>query len=196
MRRMRFSFVFMILCILSCAGCGRSSVSETTLYYDFSFGDKNAGYFEVRQSSGKIYMNAKFEMGGELLVNPFEITYEGEKVLAVRAGDGEWLDFSKFPANHYPTSAYPLLLPRVKDELGYISVEEGSGRIIGEILLKRVGDTIHESKDGKTIRKFRMKDGVAVEIDWGGPVSHLKSSLEEAVKGSPLEGKIAEEEKK
>ena len=71
-------------------------------------------------------------------------------------------------------------------ELEYFAVEEGTGNVLGKTVLKRVGEEIHEIRAGKTGRRFRMKNGVAVEINWNGPVSHLKDSLKEAVSGSPI----------
>lgn len=92
-----------------------------------------------------------------------------------------------YEANHYPTSAYPLLLPRVEDRLVYISIDEGTGEINGETVLERSGDTITETHRDAVIRRFRMKDGTPIEIDWGGPISTLHETLAEAKAGSPLE---------
>jgi hypothetical protein len=92
-----------------------------------------------------------------------------------------------YEANHYPTSAYPLLLPRVEEKFVYISVDEGTGEIAGETMLERTGDVITETRQGQLLRQFRMKGDIPIEIDWGGPISTLRDSLVEAKAGSPLE---------
>ena len=161
--------------------------SEYHRFYDFAFADKNAGYFEIRQDKGMIYQNAKFQMGEVTYENPFSLKIEGNRVLAYKMGDGDWVDFTGYPEDNYPESAYPLLLPRVKEELSYFAVSEKDGTIMGRTVLKRTEDLIEETRDGKIVRTFRMKNGVPIEINWGGPVSHLKESLREAVSGSPID---------
>ena len=155
-------------------------------FYDFKIEDTNAGYFEIKDDGSEIYMMAKFKMGDEIYENPFWLKYTGDRVTAYKTGQGDWVDFTTFDEDHYPSSAYPLFLSRVKDELEYIGVNEGKEEVSGRRTLKRDGDEILELQDGKVGRKFRMKDGIPIEINWNGPVSHLKSSLIEAKAGSPL----------
>ncbi len=179
--------------LLSCtlvASCAprELKVVQSHDFHDFRFGDRNAGYFEIRDDGSEIFMNAVFEMKGERYENPFGVRYEHDRVLAFRMGDGDWVDFATYPANHYPTSAYPLLLRRLQDRLEYQAVEEGTGDVLGKTLLERVGDTVTETRNGKVVRKYVLRDGKPVEIEWGGgAVSHIAESYEDAVKGSPFE---------
>ena len=82
--------------------------------------------------------------------------------------------------------AFLLLLPKVESSFKYMAVNEGENSILGETTLTREGNKITESRDGKTVREFWVEDGNLVKINWGGPVSTLKSGLNEALEGSEL----------
>jgi hypothetical protein len=155
-------------------------------YYDFKLGQINLGYFTIVRKPGHIMMMAKFETDGEVTENLFELKLDDHHVTAFKIGGGEWQNMDQYGKNHYPTSAYPLLLPRVKELFVYHSIDESTGEVEGERMLERVGDVITESLAGKITRVFQMKDGIPVEINWGGPISTLRDSLKDAKAGSPF----------
>ena len=146
----------------------------------------NAGYFTIANQPGHITQIATFELEGEIYENVFELKYDGDRVTAFRAGKSEWHSMTAYGTDHYPSSAYPLLLAKAQPRFVYTSINEGTGEVEGETVLERAGDTITESRDGKTVRVFRMADGIPVEIDWGGPISTLCAGLDKAKASSPF----------
>ena len=185
MRRM----LLLVLCTLA-AACARKGpdVAKSQEFYDFRFGDQNAGYFEISDDGSTICMKAVFQMEGERYENPFRVRYERERVLAFKTGDGDWVEMGRYPADHFPTSAFPLLLRRLQDKLEYQAIEEGTGNVLGKTVLERVEDTVTETRDGKVVRRFVLRDEKPIEIEWGGgAVSHIAESYKDAVKDSPFE---------
>ena len=92
------------------------------------------------------------------------------------------------PADHYPASAYPLLLPKSVDEpYTYIQVSEDDGSVGGSVLLARAGDTISETVGGRVVRRFELSGGACVRIDWDGAFSAICASPEESVAGSGID---------
>ena len=53
--------------------------------------------------------------------------------------------------------------------------------------LERDGDVIEESVGGQVVRRFTRRDGVTVEIDWGGAHSVLHDTGEAAAAGSGVD---------
>lgn len=178
------------------------------LFYDFRFGTENAGYYTVTEDGDTFHMDVAFVSGGEVCRTPFSFRHDGARVLAYRIGNGEWTTRGLDSPNHFPTSAYPLLLRIMGDELTYIAVMEGVGSILGETLLMRRGNLVYEIHDGAVVREFELRDGVPVRINWAGgtfvqdlpsgsdaggtlkvngPISTLCSSREEAARGSMFE---------
>lgn len=157
----------------------------TTQYYDFVMEGTNAGHFEISDDGAEIHMNAVFMNGGRRYENAFGLRYAGKRVLAYRSGADEWSDCSSLPEDHYPTSAYPILLRhKIKS---YVPIVESSGQLLARTTLKDTGGAVVETRDGAVVRSFAVKDGVVVRINWGGPISTLKDSLTAALAGSPFE---------
>lgn len=157
------------------------------LYYDFRLAGRNAGYYYLNLGTSLLRSHTRFRNGDGLQVSLFEVRHDGERALAYRSGDAGWVDLTQYPADHIPTSAYPLLLPRVIDRpLVYTAISEGDGKLLGDTVLTPASDRIIERRDGRVVRRFTMRDGIPVRIDWGGPVSHLCDGAEEAVRGSEL----------
>jgi hypothetical protein len=158
-------------------------------FYDFTLNDQNRGYSYLRFDEKHLYSFTRFLVeDDEIYTNIFSLRLDGERVLACRHGDAEWADLNGQPDDHYPTCAYPLLLSRVTSTgYTYVQVSCDDGEVIGEALLSRAGDDIVETVDGKVHRRFTMRDGVPIRIDWGGAVSHLCATADEAAAGSGLE---------
>ena len=158
----------------------------TTTHYSFEFGGCNAGYYVIEEEIGRIAMKAVFRMEEEVFENVFELRLQEGQLTHFRANEGPWVDMAQFPADHYPTSAYPLLLRGLRDQRTYVAIHEGDRTPIGQTVLTRDGDIVTETRHGNTVRIFTL-DGDAVEsIDWGGPVSHRRPTLVEAIAGSTL----------
>lgn len=162
-------------------------MDEYHRYYDFKLGDENVGYFEIRLTDGELFQNARLRIDDETQDNLFWMRVAGDKALAFKAGrGGEWISMGEYGADQYPTSAFPLLLPMVRDRLEYTPILERSGQLGQPRTLRRIGAVIEETSGERFTRSFRMEKGIPVEIDWGGAVSALKDGLEAAKKGSPL----------
>ncbi len=156
-------------------------------FYDFRLEDQPVGYFTVRDDGREISMNVVFEVEGRVIENPFALRYEGERTIQYRIGDGEWTDEGLISPEHYPTSAYPILLEMMRGPMTYVAVSEADGAEIGVTSLVRDGETVREIREERMVREFRMRDGIPYRIDWGGAVSTLCDSLEDAVRGTRLE---------
>lgn len=156
------------------------------LYYSFAIGGIGVGWFEIADDGEEIRMCATFEMGGERYDNPFALRYDGDRVLAWRAGGDDWTDNPE-PERLYPSCAYPLLVPLVVEALRYDQVVEGSGEIVAGVVLQRAGDQVTESKLGVPARRFWFDHaGTIVRIDWGGALSELRDGPDAAKAGSPF----------
>ena len=186
MRRIVIALVLML--IAATAACHRPTPEPpmtATRFYDFRFDAQPAGYFEISDDGSEIRMNAVFVMEGERCENPFALRYRGDRVLAYQIGDDAW---QEVPPDAYPTSAYPLLVPRVRDRLVHRAIREGDGGDLGETLLVRTGDTVTETRAGQVIRVFTLDaQGTIVAIDWGGgATSTLRADRAAAMAGSPV----------
>ena len=158
------------------------------LFYNFCIGDKNKGYHYLEHLKESLLSETRFFLEtGELYINTFNLKLEADKVTAYKYRDGDWIDFRSRCDTHYPTSAYPLFLSKVVSKpYHYIAISEHNDSTLGETILTRARGEITETRQGKVVRRFTMKDVIPVRIDWGGPVSHLCSDAEEAVKGSGI----------
>lgn len=157
------------------------------LFYNFCFGETNHGYYYLRQQDNLLFSEAKFCRENELYTNTFSVKHDGSSVLAYKYGDEAWVDFTSQSAHHFPTSAYPLLLPNAFSKpYVYTAIAEGDGSVLGETILVSEGNEIVETRKGQVVRRFTLEKEVPVAIDWGGPVSHLCTSAAEAVKGSDV----------
>lgn len=153
-------------------------------YYDFKFNGQNAGWCEILCEPEKIFMKAIFEVEGQEIHNEFELKISNGEVTHYRSRISDW-QLAPKEKNVYPTSAYPLLINKLDNEFTYQAFEETTGKILGETVLKQESEnTIIEMREGKITRRFISQNDEVVQIDWGGAVSDLKNSLEEAKHGS------------
>jgi len=152
--------------------------------YDFRFGDQNAGYFTIAEAADHIRMVAIFKLGDEVFENAYELRLADGRVTHYKAGDNDWQPLPP-DAQVYPTSAYSLLVGKVSAPINYLALQEATGELIATEL-RREGDCVIESSNGKTIRQFWLDSDEIVKIDWGGPISALCTSLAEAKAGSDL----------
>ncbi|MBA3685862.1 MAG: hypothetical protein H0W72_11570 [Planctomycetes bacterium] len=186
---MRTSII--VVMALALVGCRAHLPTEppmtATRSYDFRFGTENAGYFEISDTGREITMNAVFAMDGQTYENPFAVRHDGQRVTAYRCGDGEWQALPP-GSDKYPTSAYPLLVPRVRDRLTYVAINEGSGEEHPDTELVRTGGIVTESRGGKVSRVFHVDAERGIwKIEWGGgAVSELRAGKAEALAGSPI----------
>ena len=161
----------------------------TEYFYNFKVNEENQGYSYLRLDHTSLFSLTRFRIGeDETYSNVFSLKLSGEKVLACKHGDADWVDFSRLPPNHYPGCAYPLLLSKVtSDPYTYIQVSEDDGSILGETVFSREGRDIVESQKGTETRRFTMRNGVPIKIDWGGAISILCETADEAIEGSGIE---------
>lgn len=181
----------------------------TQLFYNFCFPDakegfENFGFYYLSHQLNYIYSHTEFNTPKGIYRNIFKLKIKDTTVTAYKHNDGTWVNVQ---ANHFPTSAYPLLLPKVGDEsLRYLCISEATGELIGETVLARVGNDIIETRQDKLtgqdkiIRIFTMKQEsdlyikvpryipnyIPRSIDWSGAKSFLCSNKIEAVKGTNL----------
>lgn len=157
-------------------------------YYNFKMGEENRGYYYLYHDEETMFSYTRFLIAeDEIFINIFRLKLAGEKILACQYRTDDWVDFTNRPANHYPTSGYPLFLSKaLKEPFVYTAVYEGDGSIFGETTLTPVDNVIQETRDGKLMRQFTMENGIPVAIDWGGPISYLCADATEAVRDSGL----------
>jgi len=156
-------------------------------HYDFKFGLANAGYFSITNKSGHITQFANFHVDGDIVESLFEIKHDGKHALECKVGDGVWRSMGDHGDYHFPGCAYPLFLPLVKDEFIYTEIDETTGGLMGKVVLKRSDDTITETRGDQVLREFKMRGDIPVQINWGGPISTLHDSLDNAKANSPIQ---------
>jgi len=175
-------------------------------FYNFCFPDdqegfKNYGFYYLNHQADHIYSHTEFNTPEGIYRNIFNLKIKGKTVTAYKHNDGAWIDVQE---NHFPTSAYPMLLPLVAidEPLHYLGLAEDTGELIGEATLTRQGNDIVETVRDKVMRRFTMGqvDSLYVEqyskvsadfpiyipksIDWGGAKSFLCSNVLDAVEGT------------
>lgn len=92
------------------------------------------------------------------------------------------------PPHHYPSCAYPLFLTKVTTApYRYRQVSEDDGAFCADVTLSWEDNDIVEYRHDKEMRRFTMLDGVPIRIDWGGAISYLCRTSEEATQASGLE---------
>jgi hypothetical protein len=139
--------------------------------YDFRIGSRLAGSFVAEDDGAELRQSVAFDTDdGERYENRYAVRYHGRRVLAYRVGDGEWVDCSAMPEDHYPTAAYPLLIRHGLDR--YIAIDEETGQASPREL-RRAGARVIERQAGAVVRTFELRDDVIVSIDWGGATSTL-----------------------
>ena len=156
-------------------------------YYSFEIDGKKCGYYQTENKNGIISMNAFFEMDKEEFENPFSVKYVGEKIIEYKFGDSEkWETLETFPPNTFPSSAFDLLVGRLKDgqSLIYDKLSEGDKKITKNVKLIRKGGQVVEIIEGKVTRYAVLGDNdKIIEYGWGGTAkSKLVLSRDEAIK--------------
>ena len=150
-------------------------------FYNFTVNGKNRGYSYLFINSTTLYSHTEFWIeGGELYRNVFHLRIENGRISASKHDDSDWVDLSNHPPNHFPGSAYPLLLPKaVSQPTKYVQIREDDGAVLGEFELRLENQQIIESHNGKITRRFFMNSDIPVRIDWGGAISELCQSADE-----------------
>ena len=158
-------------------------------FYNFTLGDENRGYSYLRIDEGHLHSFTRFLLdSGETFTNVFRLRLDGQRVKACKHGDLDWIDLSESPEDHYPGSAYPLLLPKaMTGRYAYTQVSDDDGSVICETVLEREGVDIVERQNGIVCRRFTMDGETPIRIDWGGAVSRLCASAEASIDGSAVD---------
>ncbi len=161
-------------------------------FYDFRLNGTACGYSYLGYSDDRLLSVTRFRISeNDVYTNRFELKLAENQVVALKYGDQDWTAFA-FPAGYYPSCAYPILLPFVTElPFDYIQVAEADLSIVGQIRLQWNGDDIVETQAGQETRRFTMRNGVPMRIDWGGALSVLHESAASAVAGSGLTFTIA-----
>jgi hypothetical protein len=140
-------------------------------HYDFRIGTRTVGAFVIEDDGSEIRQRISFETDdGGRYENRYGVRYDGSRVLAYRVGDGDWVDTSALPVDHYPTAAYPLLIRHDVD--AYVAIDEETGKLTPRTL-ERDGDRVIEREAETAVRSFQLRDDTIVAIDWGGATSTL-----------------------
>jgi hypothetical protein len=142
------------------------------LRYDFCIGGRDVGDFVSEDDGAELRQWVRFEPEeGGRFENRYAVRYAEGRPLAYRVGDGDWVDLSELPDDHYPTAAYPLLLRH--GVRAYAAIDEGTGEVRSRTLERR-GDRVVEREGAETVRAFTLRGGLVVAIDWGGATSALR----------------------
>jgi hypothetical protein len=157
-----------------------------TYFYDFRINEKNLGFFEIKFEKDQIYQNVKFQDGNDVYENPFYLKLDSGKLVAFKKAAGDWVLIQRYGENHFPSSAYPILLGQIVDRLQYYQINEGNEEVEGITILEKSGSIINEYRQKKLMRSFKMENGLPVEINWGEAISRIKKTFAEAIEGSPL----------
>lgn len=158
-------------------------------YYDFRFGDENAGYQLYERTTDRVSWQTRFQIEDEVVEASHEVELEDGQPLRYRADEGKWINATDYPADSWPTAGVTLLLERMADEglaeLTYLAVDEASGEPLGPTRLHQDGEWILEEREGEVWRRFQMEGRELQRVDWGGPISTRCASESEARAGSP-----------
>lgn len=159
------------------------------VYYDFRFGDENAGYQIYERGPDRLTWWTRFRIDDEEIETSHEVELEAGRLLRFRADGGRWIAADAYPAEACPTSGVTLLLERMAeaglDQLDYLAIDEATGELDGPTRLRREGDWILEEREGEVWRRFQMRGCELQRVDWGGPIATLRASEREARAGSP-----------
>lgn len=162
------------------------------LYYNFLIAGRNVGYYEFEDTGNELYGNATFEIGGQVVSNKFAVRYSGREATGYKVGDGKWQTQGLETPDHFPSSAYDLLIREWEGDRSYQCVKEESGEVMGatQLVGRELaigGLEISESREGRFLRAFVVDSGKVVSIDWGGAISELCTSFEQATTGTVFE---------
>ena len=174
------------------AGChrrmGRPLSDRTESFYDFRIHGENRGYSYLLLGGERLFSLTRFRLeDGTVFTNVFRLTLDGDHVLACCHGERPCVDLRAHPPDHYPGCAYPLLLPKALTEpFAYVQVSEDDGTVGERAILEADGPVIEETVGGKVVRRFELSGATCVRINWGGAISTLRGSGEEAAAGSGI----------
>ncbi len=137
-------------------------------FYDFRFDETNHGYYYLKINNDSLYSLTRFiQPDGELYTNTFRLKLEDGRVMAYRYRNRPWVDFSQFPENSYPSSAYPLWLHQTRPfPFSYPQVDESKDQVVGVVVVEKTGSEIVEILDGASQRKFVLVNNQVHQIDW------------------------------
>jgi hypothetical protein len=140
------------------------------LHYDFRIEGQDVGAVIIEDDGTELRQWVRFHTeDGDQFDYRHLVRYSGDRVLAYRMGDDDWVDCSESD-DHYPTVAYPLL---TRNRVGsYMAIDEGTGEV-GPRSLEYIDDRVIERQGDKTIRNFELHDEIVRKIDWGGATSTL-----------------------
>lgn len=190
MKTINIYITILALLNMSCVSSFKSGDEGGQMhYYTFEIDGKKVGYYEEKDDKGVFYSNARMEIGGEVMENPFWIKHENGQVLAYKFGESDFIEF-KQESNVFPSSSIPLLLASLKsgEVFTYRSFHEGAGKVEGAATLTKTENKIEEMVNGSLTRYFIMENGKVLTYCWGGTAfSHKVSTKEEALIGTVWE---------
>jgi hypothetical protein len=151
-------------------------------YYDFMIDGVKVGYFEIEETAGEFYMNARMLLDDGVQENPFWLRHAGGRPTQVRARGSDWLIV---PDGTYPTCAFPLVLrARLRAYRAFI---EPTGVLEDRVVRSEAGREV-EVVGGAVVRVFGVRGDDIEYIGWGGTAeSRLVGSRAEAVMGTVFE---------
>lgn len=139
--------------------------------YDFRVGDRLVGTFVLEDDGTQIRQRTSFVTDdGDTYEVRHAVQYRGRRVVAYRLDDGGWIDMSPLPADHLPTSAFPLVLRHGME--AYVAIDEETGSTAPRTLT-REGARIVERDGERIVRQFEERFGRITWIDWGEATSTL-----------------------
>ena len=151
-------------------------------YYDFTVDGARAGYFEVEERPGELYMNARLSLGGERQENPFWLRHASGIPAQVKVRDSDW---RAVPEGTFPTCAYPLVLRSGLTR--YNAFVEGTGAIEEREMRSEAG-LMKEYAGATAVRSFGLDGDRITYVCWGGTAeSRLVRSRAEALEGTVFE---------
>ena len=143
--------------------------------YDFRINGEDVGTFELLWTEDELYQRATFTTDDQVVDTEYILSLDREDVVGFRTdSDDPWTTMDEYPDDAYPTASFPLLLEKAQPRFRYRAIDESTGALGEYRELDRRGDTIDEIRNDEVIRSFTMRNGVVVEIDWGGATSTLQ----------------------
>jgi antitoxin PrlF len=148
---------------------------RSELHYDFRIDGQDVGGYIIEDDGTEIRQWVRFHTeDGDRFENQYLVRYSGDRVLAYKMGDDDWVDCSE-PEKHYPTAAYPLLV-RYRIE-SYMAIDEETGEVRPRSL-EYTGDRVIERQGHETVRTFEFRDGIVWKTGVARPRPSGPTSLE------------------
>ena len=157
-------------------------------FYNFTFNGLNQGYSYLHVDRERLYSVTRFKANDKVVSNVFKLQLCDDNVVACKHGAANWVELGANNLDHFPDCAYPLLLPKARSHsYNYQQISAKNGLWIGAAKLTPIKNTILESVNNFSTRRFTMDGNTPVIIDWGGAVSHLCASAEESIQGAQID---------